>query len=69
MMRQKSRKDLNQTAVVAKLRERGWGVDIVERPYDIVVSGDKVLKIRTSAHAAPFKIYEQCSLRVELKSE
>ncbi len=63
MMRQKSRKDLNQTAIVKELRELGYDVDVTERPYDIVVSGRKALRIwhkgaRTLA-----------SLRVEIKSE
>jgi len=65
MMRQKSRKDLNQTAVVAKLRERGWGVDIVERPYDIVVSGWRDAMVVNGVGFYGF----ECSLRVELKSE
>ena len=60
-MRQKSRKDLNQTAVVEKLRELGYDVDVVERPYDIVVSGNRWLTCGRQ-HCV------RCSLRVELKS-
>ena len=68
MMRQKSRKDLNQTTIVKELRELGYDVDVVERPYDIVVSG----AIIRSIGQAPFNqctVSWHCSLRVELKSE
>ena len=61
-MRLKARKDLNQTAVVAELRERGYDVDVVERPYDIVVSGNRWLTCGRQ-HCV------RCSVRVELKSE
>lgn len=72
-MRQKSRKDLNQTAVVKELRERGYTVDIVERPYDIVVSGEKHKYPEMPNYRPQFGdilCYTiPCSLRVELKSE
>ncbi len=64
-MRTKSRKDLNQTAIVKELRELGYDVDVVERPYDIVVSGDKPIEIDSGGRHN----WNPCSLRVELKSE
>jgi len=72
-MRQKSRKDLNQTAVVKELRDRGYDVDVVERPYDLVVSGVRLLSFGWNDFEDelilldPFRVV--CSVRVELKSE
>ncbi len=67
-VRTKSRKDLNQTAIVKELRELGFDCDIVERPFDLVVSGWKT-------HVVVLGLFQtmetdvECSLRVELKSE
>ena len=66
MMRTKSRKDLNQAAIVKELREKGYDVDVVERPYDIVVSGEFEYLTGDLDHYQEVKV---CSLRVELKSE
>jgi hypothetical protein len=65
-MRQKSRKDLNQTAIVKELRELGYDVDIVERPYDIVVSGRLYL---WGHRGCQIDYCVPVSLRVEIKSE
>ena len=59
---------MNQTAVVAELRERGYDVDVVERPYDIVVSGDKQVWFTSRIGMREYNICT-CSVRVELKSE
>ena len=64
-MRQKSRKDLNQTAVVKELRERGYDVDVVERPYDLVVSGRYYSPYRDDTSYNTLSV----AVRVELKSE
>ena len=73
-MRQKSRKDLNQAAVVKELRELGYDVDVVERPYDLVVSGSKYVGRYTTDFSprgpdSDGEFWAICSLRVELKSE
>lgn len=67
-MRTKSRKDLNQTAVVAELRKRGYSVDIVERPYDLVVSGERWVQVHYGVDTKDDYTIE-ASVRVELKSE
>ena len=69
-MRTKSRKDLNQVAVVKELRERGYDVDVVERPYDIVVSGKRYFYLQYGNITEDiYKDSITCSVRVELKSE
>ena len=65
-MRTKSRKDVNQKAIVQELRERGYDVDIVERPYDIVVSG-KFHYVQGDLDY--YQMEKDCSVRVEIKSE
>ena len=72
-MRMKSRKDTNQVAIVKELRELGYDVDVIERPYDIVVSGEKYKYPETpNYNPQPGDILcwaTPCSVRVELKSE
>ncbi len=64
----RTKPDKNQAGIVAELRKLGYDCDIVcDLPglYDIVVSGRRLMFQQGWQH----RVYCECSVRVEIKSE